>query len=128
MNWIFLALASFTSGLLGSLGLGGGAVLLLYLTLFAKIDQLTAQGINLIFFIPVAITALILHWKNHLVQWKPALIAILIGLFGVWFGVMLAHNIGSELLSKLFGGMLLVIGIKELCYRPPKGQKNTTQK
>ena len=57
MNWAAL-LAGLFSGIIGAMGLGGGAVLIIYLSVFTDMPQLEAQGINLIFFIPIAIAAL----------------------------------------------------------------------
>ena len=48
-------LAAFFSGLAGSLGLGGGGVLVLYLVFALGMPQLKAQGIN-----PVSYTHLTL--------------------------------------------------------------------
>ena len=49
--------AGLFSGIIGGMGLGGGAVLIIYLTVFSDVDQLKAQGINLLFFIPIALLA-----------------------------------------------------------------------
>ena len=54
-------LAGLFSGILGSMGLGGGAVLVIYLSLFTETKQLTAQGINLLFFIPIAAVSVIIY-------------------------------------------------------------------
>ena len=51
-SWIGPALAGIASGILGSLGLGVGSVLILYLTIFLHMEQAQAQGINLVFFVP----------------------------------------------------------------------------
>ena len=107
-------LAAFAGAALSALGMGGGGILILYLTLVAGMDQLAAQGINLVFFLPVAAVALLFHAKNKLVKWRVVLPCVALGLPGVWLGAKLAEYCGSELLSKLFGGFLLVIGIKEL--------------
>lgn len=112
-----MLLASFLSGLMGSLGLGGGGVLLLYLTLVLHTNQLEAQGINLLFFLPVGGLALLLHAKNRLVAWRVALPALLLGVPGVWVGSKLAGLAGA-LLPKLFGGLLLILGLKEIFARP----------
>ena len=55
MNLFLLYSAAFLTGILASLGLGGGMILILYLTIFAGMAQFEAQGINLIFFIPIAL-------------------------------------------------------------------------
>mgnify|MGYP002234455577 CR=1 FL=1 len=110
--WIS-GLAGLFAGLLGAMGLGGGSVLLLYLTLIAGTEQITAQGINLLFFIPCALVALLFHRKNKLIQWKTALWCAAGGLFGVLLGSFLAGLFSSSLLSKIFAVFLLLIGIRE---------------
>ena len=86
MNWILIALASFFGAVLSALGMGGGGILLIYLTAYVGMQQQTAQGINLVFFIPVAIVAVCIHAKHKLLRWKVVLPCILVGLAGVWLG------------------------------------------
>lgn len=119
MNWIFIGIVSFLTGMAASLGLGGGFILLIYLTIFADMPQLAAQGVNLIFFIPIAALSLVIHAKNGLIEKKPLLPAILIGILVVIAGAFLAKWIGSKWLSKLFGAFILVIGVKELFHKKP---------
>ena len=117
---IFLAIgASFLAAVIGALGMGGGSVLIIYLTAYLGLEQLAAQGINLIFFLPVAAVALIFHHKHGLIKWKVALPCAAVGLVGVYFGQMLAMRVGSELLQKLFGGFLLIIGLREVFAKKP---------
>lgn len=75
--WYTICAVAFLSGIFASMGLGGGMVLIVYLTVFAGFSQLAAQGINLVFFIPIAIISLVLHTKNKLVEWKKAVPAVL---------------------------------------------------
>ena len=114
MELTVIFIVSFLSAILGAMGLGGGFVLLIYLTAFAGVSQFEAQSINLIFFIPVAIIALIIHTKNKLVLWKDSLISILFGILGVFAGFYIANWIGSDLVSWGFAGVVLFTGIKEL--------------
>ena len=60
--------AGLLTGILSGFGIGGGSLLLLYLTLFAGVDQYQAGGINLLYFIACAPAALYSHIKNGLVQ------------------------------------------------------------
>ncbi len=110
---LIIAAVSLVSGVLGSLGMGAGAVLLLYLRVYGGYEQMEAQGINLLFFLPIAVLSIILHSRNHLISWKAAAFCVLSGLPAVFLGVWLGELLGSELLSKLFGMMLLVIGVRE---------------
>lgn len=114
MNGLMIALVSFASGLLGSLGMGAGAVLLLYLRVFAGMPQLTAQGVNLIFFLPIALFSVVLHTRHKLIAWKTVLACVVAGIPAVLLGVWLGGWLGGDMLSKLFGGFLLLVGWREL--------------
>lgn len=112
---------AFLTGIFASMGLGGGMVLIVYLTVFAGFSQLLAQGINLVFFIPIAIISLVLHTKNKLVEWKKAVPAVLWGTATVIISAWLANRIEQSLLSKAFGIFLILMGLKELFF---KGEKH----
>ena len=99
---------AFLTGIFASMGLGGGMVLIVYLTVFAGFSQIAAQGINLVFFIPIAMISLVLHTKNKLVEWKTAAVII-----SAW----LANRIEQSLLSKAFGIFLILMGLKELFFK-----------
>ena len=53
MGYLVVGVVSLLSGVTASMGLGGGFVLLIYLTAFANVPQMEAQLINLIFFLPI---------------------------------------------------------------------------
>lgn len=116
-GWLIASLAGLLSGMAGAMGLGGGSVLLLYLTLWAGVPQLQAQGINLLFFIPNAIVALLIHSRSGLVQWRTALTCAAGGLIGAAGGFLLAEKISGGGLGKVFGIFLLVLGVRELFSR-----------
>jgi len=102
------------SGIISGMGIGGGAILIPALTIFLKMNQQTAQNINLIYFIPTASIALITHVKNKSVEKKAFLKLASFGLLGAVAGAMIALKIDSEVLKKLFGGFLLIMGFVEL--------------
>lgn len=114
MNIVLIAVAGILSGMLGAMGMGGGGILIIFLTLFAKMAQRSAQGVNLLLFIPCALAALCLHSKNHLIVWKTAIPAIICGLVGAAVGTFLCSLISANILRKIFGAMLLLIGLKEI--------------
>ncbi|MBQ6878091.1 MAG: sulfite exporter TauE/SafE family protein [Oscillospiraceae bacterium] len=107
-------LIGFVSGFAGGLGIGGGGILLMYLTAFAGTEQLSAQGINLIFFLPTAAVALFAHIKNGFVKWKTALFSMIFGIPGVFLGYFIASGIDKTLLKAVFALFLLAIGVREL--------------
>jgi uncharacterized protein len=110
MNWA----VGFLAGFIGALGLGGGGELVMFLTAFLGMEQLKAQGVNLLFFIPVGLFALLFHSKKKLVNWKIAVPAILCGLAGAAVGCLLASILGASAMRKIFGVMLLFLGSWEL--------------
>ena len=113
MEWISALLPAFIGAVLSALGMGGGGVLLIYLTVFRDMEQFTAQGINLTFFIPVAAVSLSIHIKNRLVDFKLAALLIPGGLIGVYAGTRLADTLSDSFLRRLFAGFLLFIGLRE---------------
>ena len=115
------------SGVIGAMGLGGGGVLLIYLTVFANIPQLKAQGINLLFFLPVGLIAIIIYSFKHLIEWKTVLKMWLGGVFGVGLGFLLAKEVQTELLSKFFAGFLIVFGIWQLFAKRENNQKQISR-
>ena len=120
IEMICLYFAAFLTGIFASLGVGGGMILILFLTIFEDADQITAQGINLIYFIPIAILSVIIHTKNKLIEWKKIIPAIITGVAGAIAGTYIAQFIGSPMLSKIFGVFILVIGLKEMFYKPKR--------
>ena len=107
-------LAGLLSGIIGAMGLGGGAVLIIYLSLFTENDQLKSQGINLLFFIPIALIAVIIYAIKKEIKWKLNLKISLFGIVGTLLGWLVAGFLGGEIIKKLFGGLLLFLGAKEL--------------
>lgn len=116
MIWSFIA--ALLTGIFASLGVGGGMILIIYLTVFGGFDQLAAQGINLIYFIPIAILSVLIHSKNKLIEWKKIIPSIIIGVIFAAAGTYAAEHIGSPALKKIFAVFILLIGVKELLYKP----------
>ena len=123
MSIFVIAVVSFLSGFIASLGLGGGMVLIIYLAIFTQMGQLEAQGINLIFFIPIALVSIILHTKSKLIIWKKLLPSILTGVAASIIFSLIASMLGSEILSKIFSVFIIIIGIKELIKKPEQQNK-----
>lgn len=114
MSWIYTAAAGIVSGILGAMGMGGGGILVIVLTIFMGYEQSLAQGINLIFFIPCAITAIIIYSRKKLINWKITVPFSLLGCIGSIIGATVSFHTDSKILSVIFGIMLLILGIKEL--------------
>ena len=111
------------SGVIASMGLGGGFVLLIWLTLHDGMPQREAQGVNLLFFLPTALSALICHWKNGCLD-RPTLknavsAAVPAALLGAW----IATAVDVELLGRPFGAYLLLSGVSLIL--PQKRKKES---
>lgn len=108
------AVIGFLTGVMASMGLGGGFVLVVWLTLFEDVRQRTAQGINVLFFLPIAFVSLIMHIKNGLVNKLLVKKLAVGGLLGAAVGTLVSQVIANELLRKLFALFLLAFGLREL--------------
>ncbi len=114
MNYIIPIIAGFLSGLIGSMGFGGGGILIIYLVIFTNTQQITAQGINLVFFIPCATVATIIYFLKKQIDFKPILPVISGGIIGVLIAGLLLKNIYSDFLSKIFACFLIITGLFNL--------------
>lgn len=114
-------LAGLFSGIIGGMGLGGGAVLIIYLSVFKNVEQLKAQGINLLFFIPIAITAVIIYAFKKQIKWRVTIPLAIGGMLGAVGGFFLTDLVGGNFTAKLFGGFLIFLGIKELFFKNKSG-------
>lgn len=116
------AIIGFFSGIIGGMGMGGGTILIPALILFTGTDPRIAQSVNLLSSIPMTIIALYIHIKNKNVVLKLVIPIALFGILGAIVGSFLANDIPSEILKKVFGIFLLLVGSYEikkgLC--PPK--------
>lgn len=125
---MFLVLLGFFSGIIGGMGMGGGTILIPALILFANIDPKIAQSINLLSSIPMTIFALLIHIKNKKVILKLVIPIASFGILGAIFGSFLATYLSSEVLKKVFGVFLLVIGVLEVKKGIFNPNKNKCQK
>lgn len=114
MNWFFPLLVGALTGLLSGFGIGGGTLLVLWLTLWGGFDQLRAGGVNLVYFLFCALPALVSHVKNGLVEKKAALLCGISGVPACIGAAMLAAWLDVSLLRRCFGVLLLYVGYREL--------------
>jgi len=114
-----LFLIGLAAGIISGMGIGGGTVLIPALVLFVKPEQHIAQSVNLLFFIPTAVVALIIHARNKRIDYRTALPLILSGLAGSFLGSNLAVSLPGIVLRRWFGFFLLIMGAYEM-FRPEK--------
>ncbi|MDO5141720.1 MAG: TSUP family transporter [Eubacteriales bacterium] len=106
------------TGVLSGFGVGGGSLLLLYLTLCAGVTQYAAGGINLLYFMACAPAALVAHVRNGLVDGQAVRWCVAAGVLTSVLAALLAARLDTDWLRRAFGVLLLFIGAKELRARP----------
>lgn len=122
LTFIVAAAAGLICGVLSGFGIGGGSLLMVWMTAVLSMDQKAAQGVNLLYFLPCAVCALIFHIKNRQIVWQAVWPAALAGSVCAVGGALLAQGVNAELLRKLFGGFLVLVGLSEIFL---KGLKKT---
>mgnify|MGYP000056567126 FL=1 len=110
---LFSFAAVFLSSAVAAMGLGGGTILLLYLSFFSTLSQPQMQSLNLLLFLPAAGLSLYFHRKNKLIDTAVLSRCILSGAVGGVVGSLISNRIDPQLLRRFFGIFLLCIGLRE---------------
>lgn len=124
MSWLLSALVGAATGVLSGFGVGGGTLLLLWLTLVQGMEQLQAGGVNLLYFAACALPALGGHLRQGLVDRQAALWSAAAGAPACVLAAFVASSLEVTLLRRLFGVFLLAVGLRELFSKaenPPAG-------
>ena len=115
-------LSSFTVATLSGLGVGGGGIFVIYLSLFTSTPQLTAQGLNLLFFLFSCSSSLSIHLFRRKIYFRRILIMIALGIPGAILGSYLSRVINENILRKIFGIIVTISGFLTL-FGPSKRSK-----
>ncbi|MBO5280796.1 MAG: sulfite exporter TauE/SafE family protein [Clostridia bacterium] len=108
------AIVAFIIAALSGMGIGSGGFLVIYLTLAEGVAQITAQGINLLFFLFSSAASLFLHMRRRKLFGGAILAMSAMGVIGSPLGSLAAAVLPSDILRKLFGGMLIISGMLAL--------------
>ena len=111
LDIVWKILAGIVGGIISGMGMGGGTLLIPILTIFLSVSQPVAQCVNLVSFVPVAITSLIIHIKNKLVQFREILYLVLPSIITGVASAILVTNIDKDTLRFCFGIFLIVLGV-----------------
>lgn len=104
-------------GFLSGLGIGGGSLLILWLTMVIGVDPAAARGINLLFFLPSALIACFFRIRQGTLKLRPVLPAVIAGCIAAAASSALSVILDTSLLRRLLGALLITAGIRELFYR-----------
>jgi len=107
-------IAGFLAGTISGMGIGGGSLLIPILGIFFGMDQQAAQGINLLYFIPTAAIAVFTHRKKGNIKSKGMLKLAIFGLMAAGLGAFFAVWLDANVLKRIFGFFLLVMGLIEI--------------
>lgn len=118
----FIIIVGAVLGLLSGLGVGGGSLLILWLTLIVQMPQATARSINLLFFLPTALIASFFRWKRGKLEFQKILPAMLGAVVAAILFTWISRHLNSDSLRAPFGILLLITGLRELFYRPRKAK------
>lgn len=118
----FAAAVGCILGFLAGLGVGGGTLLLLWLTAILNMPQPEARAINLLFFIPTALISSFFHRKKGTLNLKTVLPAMITGCIFAGLASWFSKGLDVALLRKLFGILLIATGLRELFYRRRKAK------
>jgi len=121
---IILFLIGLASGIVSGMGMGGGTILIPALYFAVNPEQHIAQSINLLFFVPTAVIALIIHIKSKRIDFKMALPIIIFGIIGAFLGSWMAIRMNGNDLKRLFGVFLLVMGVYEFFRKEKEGERS----
>ena len=105
-------------GFLAGLGIGGGSLLVLWLTLVVGMPQGTARMTNLLFFLFAGGTVSLFRWRKGQIDLPLILPAILAGCCAAGLFSYISTNLDMDKLRKLFAILLLITGVREIFYRP----------
>ncbi len=112
MAFLLLFLCGFCGGVLGGMGMGGGTALIPLLTVVLGVEQGTAQGINLLAFLPMSAAALAVHKKNGLLEKEGLADVIVPALLSSLLFSAIAVRLPASLLGKGFGVLLIVLSVR----------------
>ena len=107
-------------GFLSGLGVGGGSLLILWLTLVLGMEQTMARSINLLFFLPAAIIAALFRWKQGSLPLKKIWPAMAVGAVSAAGFTLVGQTLEISLLKKGFGILLLATSLREVFYKQKK--------
>jgi uncharacterized membrane protein YfcA len=122
VSFVFSLAIGTVLGFLAGMGVGGGSLLLLWLTQVAEFPQEQARLINLLFFLPAAIVATFFRKRQK--STRPDVIrpGIITGCCTAAVFSLLSRNWDLTLMKKLLGGLLVITGLREIFYRPRKAR------
>ena len=122
MTFLISAMVGLLTGIISAFGIGGGTLLIVYMTAIAGLQRADAAGINLLYFLPTSASALWGHIRHGLISMDIVLPAAIAGMSASAAGALLASVIDTEIIKKIFGLFLIYVGLRELFSKKRNGE------
>ncbi|MBQ1934399.1 MAG: sulfite exporter TauE/SafE family protein [Clostridia bacterium] len=103
-------IAASACGILSGMGVGSGGLFMIYLLLVRDVPQLTAQGLNLLFFLCSAGASLPVSLKKLRPSVRTLVFLCVFGVAGAYLGTRLGGALDARILKKGFGVLIATSG------------------
>lgn len=123
MTWLFIGLLAIVSGVVAGMGMGGGTLLIPFLTLILGVPQKVAQLTNLLSFVPMAIVTLIIYIKKKMIDFKWSWIIAIAACASSVIGSFIMVGASVKLLKICFGFFIAAIGVMSFIQQLAKKSK-----
>ena len=107
---ILNVIVSFLVALLMGMGVGGGGLFVIFLTMCLNYGQIYAQGTNLVFFIIAISSSIFVHLQKRKLYFKQILVMAIIGSIGSVIFSRMVNYVNPEIPKKMLGGLLIIGG------------------
>ncbi|HYV31200.1 MAG TPA: sulfite exporter TauE/SafE family protein [Candidatus Binatia bacterium] len=118
MQYVLAAIIGLFGGLTSGLfGVGGGIVMVPAMVYLLHANIKTAVGTSLVVIIPTALTSAGKHHQLGNIDWRMAASLIPLAVLGGFLGAALTKPLPAEALKKLFGGFMILAGLRVLFFK-----------
>ena len=118
LGFLFPLMIGTILGFLAGMGVGGGSLLLLWLTQVIMIPQPQARILNLLFYLPAALAATLFRGRKSSIRPEITIPSLAAGCCAAVITSLLSRGLDLEIMKKLLGGLLILTGLREIFYRP----------
>ena len=114
-------LVGLAAGLVGALcGVGGGILMVpaFVLALEMKQQQAVATSLAIVVATSLAGTANHVLTQSNLINWKLVAFTAVGAAVAAWYGTELMKSLGNQQLTRIFGVLLILVGVQMLTLKP----------
>lgn len=116
--FLYILLGAVAGAFSGLIGVGGGVIIVPALVFLFGMTQHQAQGTTLALLVPpIGLLAAWTYYKQGYVDLKIAALVCVGFILGGWAGAKFATGISNTALERIFGVVIILIGIKMLIGR-----------